>query len=232
MIETITDFGNIGIFFALIMLGIASYTDITRREVNDLLWIVFGVIGVALVFLQPSILDSLFEIGFSLIVAPFVLIVWRLGLFGGADAFAIIVLAVLAPQATLSENQITPFTVLTNTVLLSIVPLMVNLMRNIIQIARKEDIFEGFDETPTRRIMAMFVGYRAKNPKHCFSIEKKSGKSKKLNLSLQHAEYAPFCNKPNTWVTPGIPYMLLIAAGFVLQLLYGDIIFNQFNLLG
>jgi len=31
-------------------------------------------------------------------------------------------------------------------------------MRNLIQVAKKQDIFEGFDETPLRRIMAMFVG--------------------------------------------------------------------------
>lgn len=232
MLDSLLEFGNLGILFALAMLGIASYTDVTKREVNDLLWVIFGAIGVVLIIIQPGGLDSLFNIGISLIVAPFVLIIWRLGLFGGADAFAIIVLAILAPQATFSENQITPFTILTNTVLLSIIPLLVNFVRNSIQIARKENIFEGFNETRGRRILAMFIGHRAKNPKYSFSIEKKSGKSKKLNLSLQHAEYAPFCNKPNTWVTPGIPYMLLITAGFIIQLFFGDIIFNQFNLLG
>ena len=60
-----------------------------------------------------------------------------------------------------------------------------------------------------KRIMAMFLGYRAKNPKYGFSIEKKAGKHKKLNLVLHHAEYAEFCNTPNTWITPGVPYMLI-----------------------
>jgi preflagellin peptidase FlaK len=212
------------------MLGIASYTDVKKREVSDFLWVGFGIIAVALIFLEPNFEDLLLSIGISLIVAPFVLLIWRFGLFGGADAFAVIVLAVLAPQITLTNNVVTPFTVLTNTVLLSIIPMFVNLIRNLMQLGMKNNIFEGFVESKSRRILAMFVGYKAKNPKYSFSIERKAGKKKKLNLSLQHAEYAQFCNTPNTWVTPGVPYMLFIAGGFIIQLIYGDIIFNILGL--
>ena len=108
--------------------------------------------------------------------------------------------------------------------------MFVNFVRNLTQLAMRNDIFEGFSESKKRQILAMFVGYKAKNPKHCFSIERKAGKKKKLNLSLQHAEYAQFCTTPNTWVTPGIPYMLFIAAGFTIQLIYGDMIFNFLGL--
>ena len=151
-------------------------------------------------------------------------------MFGGADAFAIIVLALLVPQITMSENTITPFTILTNAVIISIIPFFVNLIRNLISIGNKNDIFEGFSETRKKRIVALFIGYKAKNPKYSFSIEKKVGKHKKLNLVMHHAEYAEFCEKPNTWVTPGIPYMLFITAGFLVQLFYGDIIFSFFGL--
>ena len=231
MIESIIEITNIRIILALTMLGIASYTDVTKREINDLIWIVFSVIGIALLFLEPEFIDSIYLMAISLIVAPFVLLIWRLGLFGGADAFAVISLAILAPQISFSENMISPFTVLTNAVIFSIIPMFVNLSRNLILIAQKKDIFEGFSETKSRRILAMFIGYKASNPKYFFSIEKKAGKKKKLNLSLQHAEYTEFCNKPDTWVSPGIPYMLFILGGFVVQLIYGDIIFSLFGLL-
>ena len=72
----------------------------------------------------------------------------------------------------------------------------------------------------------MFFGYRAKIPKYSFSIEKIENGSKKIDFSLRHAENDQFCNTSNTWVTPGIPYMVYITAGFVVQLLFGDIIFN------
>ena len=230
MIESIIEITHLRILLALIMLGIASYTDVKKREVSDFLWVGFGIAAVALIFLEPNVEESLLSIGISLIVAPFVLIIWRFGLFGGADAFAVIVLAALAPQVTITENIVTPFTVLTNTVILSVIPMFVNLIRNLIQIGMKNDIFEGFVESKSRRVLAMFVGYRAKNPKYGFSIERKDGKKKKLNLSLQHAEYAQFCTTPNTWVTPGVPYMLFIAGGFTIQLIYGDVIFSFLGL--
>jgi len=230
MIELFFELNQLRIIAAITMLGYASYTDVTKREVSDYVWIVFGALSVVLLFLEPQFWQALTNVGISLIVAPIVLIIWRLGIFGGADAFAIIVLALLVPQITMSENTITPFTILTNAVIISIIPFFVNLIRNLIAIGNKNDIFEGFSETRKKRIIALFIGYKAKNPKYSFSIEKKVGKHKKLNLVMHHAEYAEFCEKPNTWVTPGIPYMLFITAGFLVQLFYGDIIFSFFGL--
>lgn len=226
MIESIIELNHLRIILALGMLGYASFTDLTKREISDYVWIIFGALAAILLIFEPMLSDAIINIGISLIVAPVVLIIWRIGLFGGADAFGIIVLAALAPQITLAEGVITPFTILSNTVLISITPLFFNFFRNLIELVKKNNIFEGFDEPTGKRIMAMFLGYRAKNPKYGFSIEKKVGKHKKLNLVLHHAEYAEFCSTPNTWITPGVPYMLFITAGFIIQLLYGDIIFS------
>ena len=226
MIESIIELNHLRIILALGMLGYASFTDLTKREISDYVWIIFGALAAILLIFEPMLSDALIKIGISLIVAPVVLIIWRIGLFGGADAFGIIVLAALAPQITLAEGVITPFTILSNTVLISITPLFFNFFRNLIELVKKNNIFEGFDEPTGKRIIAMFLGYRAKNPKYGFSIEKKVGKHKKLNLVLHHAEYAEFCSTPNTWITPGVPYMLFITAGFIIQLLYGDIIFS------
>ena len=229
MIDLLIDLNHLRIILALGMLGYASYTDVTKREISDFVWIVFGGLAAIMLIFEPNLSDAFLNIGFALIIAPIVLIIWRIGFFGGADAFAIIVLAALVPQITLTDGMITPFTILTNAVIISIIPLFFNLFRNLFEIARKNDIFEGFNESVGKKITAMFLGYKAKNPKYGFSLEKKAGKNKKLNLVLHHAEYAEFCNTPNTWITPGVPYMLFIAAGFVVQLLYGDIIFNFFS---
>ena len=229
MIELPFDINLLRITLAIGMLGYASYTDVIKREISDFVWVIFGAVSVVLLIFEPNLSDALINIGFSLIVAPMVLIIWRIGFFGGADAFAIIVLAALVPQITLTDGMITPFTILTNAVLISIIPLFLNLFRNVIEITRKNDIFEGFNEPTGKKITAMFLGYKAKNPKYGFSIEKKAGKTKKLNLVLHHAEYAEFCSTPNTWITPGVPYMLFILAGFIAQLLFGDVIFNFFS---
>jgi len=229
MFEFMFDVYNIRILSALIMLSIATTIDVWKREVNDILWIIFGAISVVLIFFEPSMTNSIINIGISLIVAPIALLIWRVGIFGGADALGLIVLAALAPQLSLSGNTVTPLTTLTNAAIISVAPIFLNLIRNLIAISRHKNIFEGFEETRLKKISAMFLGYRAKNPKYSFTIEKVEGNNKKIDFSFHHAENTQFCDKPDTWVTPGIPYILYITAGFVVQLLFGDIIFNIGN---
>ena len=226
MMDTLPELFIIRIILALSMLAIGCFFDISKRIVHDYLWVVFSGAGLAILLVDPSPIDTITKIGFALLIAPFAIIFWRMGLFGGADAFALMALAVIAPQFTLSENIVTPFTTLSNAAILFVIPLLVNVLRNIISIVKHENIFEGFNETTGKKIIAMFIGYRSKNPQYGFSIEKHDGKMKKLEFSFHHAENEEFTNTPNTWITPGIPYLLLITGGFVIQIIYGDIILS------
>lgn len=228
MIEDLTNYNIIGIGLALTMLIVGSIIDVWKREIHDYYWIGFGVVGFLLVFISSDLTTNLLTIGFALIIAPFAILMWRLGLFGGADAFALIALAVIAPLATISENPITPFTTLSNAAILFVIPFLINIARNIIAQIKGEDIFDGFDESTGKKIAAALMGYKAKNPKFGFAIEKTKKGKKKFNLALHHAENQEFCTKPNTWITPGVPYLLLITAGFIIQIFYGDIILGRF----
>jgi len=200
--------------------------DIWKREIHDFYWIGFGIVGFLLIFINSDLLPNLLNIGIALIIAPFVIFIWRIGLFGGADAFALIALAVIAPMATFSENPVTPFSTLSNAAVLFIIPFIVNIMRNLIAIIKHENIFEGFEENKFKKICAMLIGYRAKNPKFCFSLEKLENGKRKLNFTIHHAENEEYCTTPNTWITPGIPYLLLITGGFILQLSSGDLLLS------
>jgi len=228
MIEFLTNYNIIGIGLALTMLIVGSIIDILKREIHDYFWIGFGGVGFLLVFIDPNLVSNLLTMGIALIIAPFVILLWRLGLFGGADAFAIIALAVIAPMATISENPVTPFTTLANTTILFVFPFLINVMRNIIAQIKGEHIFEGFNESAGKKFAAILIGYKAKNPKFGFAIEKTENGEKKLDLAIHHAENQEFCTKPNTWITPGVPYLLLITGGFIIQLFYGDIILGRF----
>lgn len=210
----------------LVMLAIASVLDIRKREINDILWIAFGAVAVVLLVVGPEPWNELRLIAVSMIIAPIALVVWRFGFFGGADAFCLIVLAGLAPMTSLQPVQITPLTTLTNAAIISIAPFFVNLARNLLAISGKKDIFDGFEETRLNKVVALFIGYRAKNPRHSFSMERLVGGKKRLNFGFHHAENAEFCNTMDTWVTPGIPYIIYIALGFVVQIIYGDLIFG------
>jgi preflagellin peptidase FlaK len=205
------------------MLVSATIIDIRKREISDLMWIIFGVIAGVLLFFEPNLMEAAFSVGFSLIVAPLVLVLWRFGLFGGADALGLIVLSALAPMATLSDSAISPFTILVNSALISISPMIINFVRNSVLILRNQDIFHDFDETKSKKIFAMFLGYRAKNPKYSFSLEQKVGNKKRLNITLHHSDTAEYCTTPDTWVTPGLPFMIFILGGFIIQLLFGDV---------
>jgi len=217
----------IGIGIALTMLIVGSIIDVRKREIHDYYWIGFGSVGFLLLFIDPDLISNLLTIGFALIIAPFVLLMWRIGFFGGADAFALIVLAVIAPMATISENAVTPFTTLSNAAILFVFPLLINVMRNVIAQIKGENIFEEFDASTAKKSAAILMGYRSKNPRFGFAIEKTENGKKKFDLAMHHAENQEFCTKPNTWITPGIPYLLLITGGFIIQLFYGDIILGR-----
>jgi len=172
MIESLTNYNIIGIGLALTMLILGSVIDVWKREIHDYYWIGFGSVGFLLVFVSSDLISDLLTMGFALIIAPFVILMWRLGLFGGADAFALVALAVIAPMATISENPVTPFTTLSNAAVLFIIPFLINVVRNMIAQIKGENIFEGFDESTVKKIVAILIGYKAKNPKFGFAIEK------------------------------------------------------------
>ncbi len=178
MSEFLLEFESIRILSAVIMLGVASFYDIWKREIHDVLWIGFGAFAVVLLVFDPNFSQSSTSILISLIIAPFALFLWKTGMFGGADAFALIVLAALAPMMTLTNSPITPLTTISNGALLFVFPLLINVIRNSISILKNENIFEGFNESKLKKSVAMIIGYRAKNPNYGFAIERTEGDKK------------------------------------------------------
>ena len=220
-------FDFIRILIALAMLGIATFLDIKNREISDFYWIVFGSIAVLLLVLQFDDTEFVYSLVISVIfLVPISIGLWYFGIFGGADAFALIVLSVLAPSSSVTENLVSPLTILVNASIFAIVPMFVNVIINLKKILTKENIFEGFDEPKFKKILACFIGTKQKNPRHSFSIETTKDGKKKFVFSLHHAEKADYCDTQNTWVTPGLPFVLYIMLGFISQLIVGDILFS------
>ena len=94
--------------FAVPVFALAAYRDIETRRVRNELWVPLVVLG--LVLLATDTVGALRLGGFRLrlfvihvavslgLVAPLGYVFWRLGGFGGADAKAIIVLALVFPE--------------------------------------------------------------------------------------------------------------------------------------
>ena len=226
MLESFSDFNLVRILVSVVMLGSASLIDLKKREINDIFWIVFSGIAVLLLIISPNFWTELKIIGLSLIVVPIALVLWRFGIFGGADAFCLIVLAGLAPMSSIAPSQISPFTTLENASLLTVIPLFVNLSRNVVSMLRGDDLFNGIEETNLKKTLAMFIGYRTKNPKYSFCIEQLTDGKRHLDFSPKHAEKTLFCYDSDVWVTPGLPFVLYITGGFIIQIIYGDLILN------
>ncbi len=224
MLDGFFDLHMMRVVIAIAMLGLASVIDLKKREINDKFWIGFSAVAVLLLFASPNFWIDLKTIGLSMIVAPIALALWRFGIFGGADAFCLIVLAGIAPMSSMTQSLISPFTTLENASILTVIPLFVNLGRNIVSIIRGNDIFDGIDESHLKKILAMFVGYKTKNPKHSFCIEQMINGKRHLDFSPKHAEKTSFCYETDVWVTPGLPYVLYITGGFIIQIMYGDLI--------
>ncbi|MHB8565893.1 MAG: A24 family peptidase [Nitrososphaerales archaeon] len=216
-----------GIILAAIMLIFTSYLDIKKREVPDKVWLIFGAAGA---LLQAYEIQSGEEVWITLAIALILATGIGMGLFyfgfyGGADGKALIALALLVPYfaARVSIYTIAPLIVLTNGVLISVLLPIAMLILNIVRLLRGEKIFDGFQESLIRKIVACLLGYRQMgNPRPFqFSMEKSAVQGKKFDFSMMQEEFE---TRGGTWVTPGIPLLVFFALGFFVMLFYGDIV--------
>lgn len=79
---------------ALLMLSAAAYFDIKMREVNDIIWIIFGGVGVVMYLFEPVYPLVAFYLVFGVSVGA----IWILTrVFGQADGLAVIALSITFP---------------------------------------------------------------------------------------------------------------------------------------
>ena len=156
---------SISVALAGIMLAYTSYLDLKKREVEDRIWVIFGACGVILQIYGiysgatvPLILGI--SVGLASVIG---LGIFFLGLYGGADAKALIVLAVVLPyfQPRVGLYAIAPVIILTNGILLSMFLPGGLFLLNVTRLVRSQPIFEGFRDPAYRKILACLLGYKS-----------------------------------------------------------------------
>lgn len=216
------------------MLIFTSYLDLRKREVEDKVWIIFGAIGLLIEAYESligstGILTLIISVGLAAVVG---FGVFYFGLYGGADAKALVVLAILVPdfQPHVGIYPITPLIVLTNGVLLSMSLPICLLVLNASRLLRRQRIFEGFQgESLPRKLLACFLGYKSNGkPKDFqFSMENKQLTSQ-IHSGQRRFDFGfmkdEFESEPGTWVTPGLPLLVFFTLGFFVLLFYGDLV--------
>ena len=227
-------FLTIRILSSLAMLLCGSYSDLKSREVNDNVWITFGIIGLGINFIQfiifglESISPIISIISFA-VSSGLAIFLYILRFYGGADAKAIIVLAIILPTypMTYELHPIAPLAVLTNGLFIALILPLGYLILNIMKIMKKERIFEGFEtESFSRKLVASLLGYRTRNigeSNFLLIMEQKIGDKKRFDFRMLNDSFE-FTSKANTWVTPGIPLLLFITVGFLLTMYPGDLL--------
>jgi preflagellin peptidase FlaK len=220
-----------------ILLAYASYTDIKTRRAANILWILMALVGGILLILQyveggyPNIYYLFF---IPLMIGMMYLFFQMRLLFGGADAKALMALAILMPiQPHIGEFPLwTSFlpgswTIFANaTILFLFIPLSLFVY----------NVVKG-----NLRFPHSFIGYviSVEQAKQTFvwPMEKiKDGKRKLVympkNFDIEE-ELAEFEKHgiTNIWVTPKIPFMIPLLAGFLVSFILGDILLQIVRIL-
>ena len=256
----------------LLFLTAASIHDIKSREVPNSIWIVFALIGLALTLIslalsgwnRTTILTWLVT---AAVTVGLSMALFYLGLFGGADAKALMCLAAamptqpsIMPIKPLLEQINThcilqlplPISTFNNAVLTASLLAIAILIKNLVNLARnREKIFDGIENVgPLTKIFTLLTGYRVdanklRSEKHHYIILEEisrgeDGKIKRRLKPLQRlsseeennmGKNIPEDLNGKIWVTPGLPFITFITAGFTTATFIGDIIFLAINIL-
>jgi preflagellin peptidase FlaK len=234
----------------LSMLGYASFKDIRTREVNDLIWIIFGALGLILdVYEIYSGSLGIIDLGLSLLfVVLFSFFSGYLGFFGEADLFAFIVLGLLQPVAPNLGIQYLwftplffPLTLISNAILLSAATSIIVLVSNLITAGGKGPIFSGHESEPVWRKFILLISARkigidaVAGPPYHYPLEYVNPGTGELGLRLRpdlsNDEKANkiFQDLRNAgylaiWVSSTLPFLFFLALGYIVSIMFGDIV--------
>ena len=230
-------FNTIRLIVGIAILSYASYTDIKTRRASNILWVLMGVIGAILIIIQYFSIgfENLYYLLFIPIMIGLVYLLFQLRLiFGGADAKALMAIAILVPiepvidQIPLFKGGIMPFSwsIFSNSLIIFIIIPISLFIFNII----KKNI----------QLPYAFLGYKMNikkaKEKFVWPLEKLvDGKRKFIYMPKDFdtkAELNEFekNNITEIWVTPKIPFMIPLLIGFIFAFIFGDILFYLISL--
>lgn len=245
------------VFLCLSIFTYASWSDWKKREVSNKVWLIMAPLAFALttfqyVLFSPQLLQ-IYVFSF-VITAALSIVLFYAGGFGGADAKALMCLALALPYFNnyLFQSDapfvspIFPITVFTNGVLFAAFTVVYAALRNFIwRLRTGQKIFEGFENESTwRKVLTFFTGYKIKASKlekgHMYPLEdismKETGETERHLLVFPKDEKVEgiveriFKAKQEgrlqneVWATPGLPLLVFLTAGLIVALLFGDLV--------
>ena len=245
------------VILSLFFLLYASWSDWEQREVSNKVWILFAPLAFSLTLVQLVMFAQglLFNYLLSFTVTSVISVaLFYAGAFGGADAKALMCIALALPfpmylmPSVRLFLPIFPFTVFSNAVLLAALTAVYALFRNFLwKLRSKSELFAGLEnESIWRKITVLITGYKIepatleKSP-HSYPLEdaivKENGEMERKLLTFPKDETREAIVarllaagrdgkiQKGVWVTPGLPLLIFITAGLIVALLAGDLVY-------
>jgi preflagellin peptidase FlaK len=260
-----TIFAAARVTLCLAFLLYASWSDYKTREVSNRVWAFFAPPALALslaelLFYDPAKLPF-YGLSFG-VTAGFALLLFYAGGFGGADSKALMCIAlalpffpealfspVLAGAVSPLAQNVYPFTILSNSILVAAASVIVMLLLNAKwRLTTGKKIFEGTlaAESVGKKLVVLITGYKIPVTKlrekwHVYPMEdvvEENGENpikrklvvvprdtgrdeivKRLSNAVKNGKIDAY-----VLATPGLPMLIFITIGLILALLFGDIV--------
>jgi len=252
------------VLLSLSFLFYASWSDWKKREVSNIVWLIMAPLAFALttsqyVMFSPQLLQF-YALSFAITVGLSVSLFY-VGAFGGADAKALMCLALALPsypdslfQASVPfASPIFPITVFSNGVLLAGLTSVYAVIRNSVwKFRTRRKFFDGFEnESVWRKVLAFLSGYKVKvvelQKEYMYPLEdidtKQTGeierrlfvlpKDEKREMMVERILSATREGRlqNEVWATPGLPLLIFITTGLIVALVLGDLIWILLRLI-
>ncbi len=228
---------------SIAMLGYASYRDLRTREVHDYVWL-FPALGGAVLGIYEvtmgaqSFADILLSVGFMAVLSG---VLWYLRLFGEADLLAFIALSIIHPRTPSFgfigyPPLLFSFTLIANSALSGLLPVFYTMASNL-YLSSSVSLFEAHPGASLLIKIGMISTGRfrelrdIRGPPFEYPLEDKGKLFLKPDFWDDEKANRDFKilrekERGRVWVSATLPYIVVLFAGYLISVLYGDIIFT------
>lgn len=209
---------------SLLLLFYASFLDLKHREIESKVWQSMVALGVLFLLIDVySVKNPKIFISFVLILGIAVIFsvsLHYLGLIGGGDAKILIGLAAVFPFLPRGNFILPAFflSVFTNAIFLALLIPAGFFAANLKHL--------GSVRSP-KELFRLFIA-RKKDAKDVGEFEAVLNGGR-FFINTKNVEFGSGGRSGEVWVTPAVPFVILLTAGFIISAVYGDVLFPFFS---
>ena len=208
---------------AVVCLGYGSYKDVKTREISDVPWLLMGVTGIVIRFLDHEWKALLISVGAALILG---IILAGSGLFGGADIKAFAALSLLIPQYTGTVFPVFILSIFNNLAVLRLIEIFFVFTYNMI----KQNKYQG--SIPIhKKVLLYMTGFpllKERVDYRFLPLQDSNGEVHLLpDIDMDIEKFKEECTQKEIWVTYGSPLIVYLLIACIIAFVWGDILLHM-----